>query len=300
MAKTPEDLRKSRKIREDFIAEYGYIPTSILVYDKSKKNADIIVDGGRTYDNARTMKTANKAKEKAFNASSCTCRGKKGGLSRFFQNICVLMVKFYCPAKGVVFDPFAGHNSRMQSVFSTGRSYIGVDVSEQFMDANFKIKDYLLQEKEASLISDVYGDYIKLYNHSSAEVPEVEDDFADFTITSPPYWDLEYYGDEPEQLGKNKTYQGFLDSLEDIVRENFRILKKGAFCCYFINDFRKDGIFYSYHSDLINVFNKVGFTHHTNYIVDLGSCIGQAFVQDIINLKLFPKKHEYCIVFQKQ
>ena len=83
------------------------------------------------------------------------------------------------------------------------------------------------------------------------------------------------------------------------VEENYRILKRGTYCCWFINDFRKDKVFYPYHVDLYKLFIDVGFTPFNIYIVDLGNPVNAAFVQDIIKNKILPKKHEYILVFKK-
>ena len=72
------------------------------------------------------------------------------------------------------------------------------------------------------------------------------DQTGDFTITSPPYWDIEYYGDEPEQLGA-RGYDGFLTELSAVMRENFRCLKPAAYCIWCVNDFRTYSMFFPYH-----------------------------------------------------
>jgi len=217
-------------------------------------------------------------------------------LSSFFQNIGRLMIDFYCPEGGVVYDPFAGHNSRMELVWKSGRHYIGVDCSATFMHANEVIRDVLFKRNEQAVKKN--DATVKLILGSSAKV-DLPDNHADFTITSPPYYNLEWYGDEPEQLGNAPTYEKFLELLKSHVAENLRILKPGAFCAWFINDFRLDKIFYPYHMDLYRIFVEVGFKPFNIYIVDLGNPITQAFVQFIISSKIFPKRHEYCLLFRK-
>ncbi len=66
-----------------------------------------------------------------------------------------------------------------------------------------------------------------------------------------------------------------------------------------MNDFRRKKKFLPYHIDMFCLLEDVGFIPFNIYILDLGQSIGQAFVQDIIDHKLFPKRHEYCLVFIK-
>ena len=294
--KNIDSLRKSRKIRSDFIVKYGSVPTSILNHVKSDKSLDLIAKENSYFKTSRVHKIGigSKKEREIFDVSGQDCRD--GALSRLPQNIGRLIVDFYCPENGIVYDPFAGHNSRMQLVYESKRNYIGVDISKEFMEANRKIRDKLSEENENVLLKN--KSTIELIEGSSDSV-DLQDNHADFTITSPPYWDLEYYGDEPEQLGKNKTYEGFLKCLKNHAKENYRILKEGSFCAWFVNDFRKNNVFYPYHSDLIPLFADCGFELFSIYIVDLGYPISASFVQGIIKTKQFPKRHEYCLLFRK-
>lgn len=198
-------------------------------------------------------------------------------------------------ANGVIVHN-CGHNSRMELCYKSGMNYIGVDICHEFMADNKKMQKTLLKRNKESLIPT--NNWIDLIEGSSHDV-SLPNSHADFTITSPPYWNIEYYGPEEKQLGKANTYRKFIHNLLPHVRENYRILKQGAFCCWFINDFRKNGVFYPYHIDLYGLFIKAGFTPFNTYIVDLGNPVNAAFVQDIINNKILPKKHEYILVFRK-
>lgn len=300
---TKEALDKSRLIREKFKSKFGgVVPQSILVADRgeTKGRKDIITDemGGGAFGFQKEK--AKKLVDRRLRKTGMLARGrtKYDVLSAFPQNIGRIITDIYCPESGIVYDPFAGHNSRMELVYKTNRHYVGVDVSRRFMSANKKIKKMLLIESKSTFISGKKRKTIKLIEGSSDKV-DLPDGFADFTITSPPYWDIEYYGDEKEQLGNAKTYKRFLELLYLHVKENHRILKQDVFCCWFINDFRKNKVFYPYHIDLYNIFCDVGFIPFNVYIVDLGRPINAAFVQDIIKHKLLPKRHEYCLVFKK-
>jgi len=138
---------------------------------------------------------------------------------------------------------------------------------------------------------------IELHEGDSRTLPW-EDHFAQFTITSPPYWDLEYYGDEIGQLGKASYYE-FLTGLEAVAAENFRCLSHKSFCVWCINDFRKDGKFYNYHGDVIKLMTRVGFTQWDMVVVDFGTSIKAAFTVQNWQQKIIPKRHEYWPVFRK-
>lgn len=300
-----ENLQEGRGVKERFLNEFEMIPHSILLHNRQygRRTLDIVVnDRGGAYEPFKRIdrkKVTELTGIHSLAKTGCELHSIKRNktLSAFSQNIGQLIVRFYCPKGGMVYDPFAGHNSRMQLVVETGRSYTGVDVSSEFMEANRKIRNILIKKQENKLIK--MNDFtIDLIEGSSHDV-DLPDAFADFTITSPPYWDTEYYGNEKEQLGNAKSYVEFLDMLLRHIVENFRLLKPGAFCSWFVNDFRKNGIFYPYHADVYRLLCDAGFDPFTIYIVDLGQPINAAFVRNIIKTKLFPKRHEYCLMVRK-
>jgi len=168
------------------------------------------------------------------------------------------------------------------------------------MTANREISAMLSEEASSDMFgANHYTAWIQLHEGDSRAMPQIENNTGDFTITSPPYWDIEDYGNEPEQLGKGKTYQQFISGLGQVAVENFRVLKGGSFCVWCVNDFRKGGKFYSYHEDTAACLRSAGFVQHDIAITDLGSPIRAAFAQQVIEEKILPKRHEYCLVFRK-
>jgi DNA modification methylase len=300
MAKTLEDVAKSREERERVRQLLGCIPESILLHDKSDQATDLLVEeGGRDYTSTFHV-PQNEEQERnkhLFNLSGAGARW--GALSRFPQNIGRLLLKLYTKPGQTVVDPFAGHNSRMEFCYRAGRNYIGCDISHKFMEANFKLREMLLEQAKDDLFGgEHFTATIELHEADSRKMP-VKNNAGDFTITSPPYWDLEYYGDEMGQLGKDNSYAEFLNRLGAVCCENFRCLKSGSFCVWCINDFRKDGKFYSYHMDTARLLRDAGFKMHDTAIIDLGGSFGQAFASQIVENKILPKRHEYAVIFVK-
>ena len=301
------NLEKSAENKNALIALFNgakNIPSSVMEPDKSWGYQNEDQPGERrNYSAASSYHAMGKDTRlpKAVRVA-LSCRGKgagqggggrshgEGGLSRFPQNIGRSMVLMYSKPSDVVFDPFAGHNSRMEFCIEAGRSYIGCDLSSEFMEFN-RARAKELREKYPGL-------KIKLIQGDSRSIP-VKSGRGDFTITSPPYWDIEYYGDEPEQLGKSKTYADFMQGLQQALGENHRILKPGSFAVWFVNDFRKNGTFYLYHIDTIRAAEAVGFVVHDLLIVNYGRTIRDCFINRNFKDKLLPKRHEYGLIFRK-
>lgn len=299
MPKTREDLKRSRDNRKAALAQFaGTPPDSIMLHAKHTRATDLMIAEDRAYrDGSKWVENGRDAwQAKAFGASGKMQRGKGGTLSRFSQNVGRTLLLFYTKKGDTVFDPFAGHNSRMEFCYRAERNYIGCDISAEFMEMNRKVADKLRAKNNGSLFA--HHSTITLYETDSRRVP-IKDEKADFTITSPPYWDIEYYGDEEGQLGLGKSYDEFLDGLYEVMEENYRVLRPGSFCVWCINDFRKGGKFYSYHEHTARGLRQAGFVQHDIAIIDFGGSIRQNFMNQTLEQKILPKRHEYALVFRK-
>lgn len=295
MGKDLKSFQESRESHQNLLSLFGgSLPDSIMLHDKSDRALDLMASERKYVDRARTAD--RRVAAECFQAHQAMRRGKGGTLSRFPQNIGRKLVLFYTEQGDTIYDPFAGHNSRMQLCFETGRNYYGCDLSKEFMEVNRRIAEILQKKAKHSVLG--FTNWIKLHEGDSRNLP-MKSNSGDFTITSPPYWDIEHYGDEKEQLGNGKSYKEFLQGLGDVAKENLRVLKPGAFCIWCVNDFRKDGKFYSYHEHTARLLRKAGFSQWDIAITDLGSSIRACFPNQTFASKILPKRHEYCLIFRK-
>lgn len=296
-----KNLRKSREFKEEFIRKYGDYVSSILQYDRKIKHTDLsrITRGGgyANSQNRNREEFSDNGGLSIFSKTGFITRNRKDYLSTFPMNIGKIIIGLYAPERCKVYDPFAGHNSRMELCFNMGNSYTGVDICKSFMEANREVRDFLIKKSKRELLPIERS--INLIEGSSVSRPEIPDNSHDFTITSPPYWDIENYGPEPEQLGVGKTYEEFLRGMQLVANENFRILKPGAFAAYFINDFRKNKKFYPYHIHTYELLEKAGFNPFNIYVVDLMTTPNKSFLQWVVKTRILPKVHEYIVMVQK-
>lgn len=291
--KNIESLLNSRQQAEELTQMFrGDIPSSVMKVKRDEMSSDPIL--GSYEESGFNDFKGDPEKGKLHKAFTISGRGAaNGALSIFARNICRTAVLLYSKPGDMVVDPFIGHNSRMEVCVMEGRHYTGYDVSKRFMIDNRKIAARLKEETQNTI-------KINLFEHTSEMMKFTPDEFGDFTVTSPPYWDIEEYGDEPEQLGKwSKTYDEFMNKMQSVANENFRTLKSGAFAAWYINDFRRDGVFYSYHIDTKAILEKAGFRMWDIMIVDLGRAFRESFIRQIVEQKILPKRHEYGIIVRK-
>lgn len=292
MPKDQESLIESRKIRQMLIARWGALPSSIWKVNWRKyKNIELTE---RTY---QELKNQTGYADTPFALSGSGAR--HGGLSRFPQDLCHFLVSFYCPKDGLVVDPFSGHNSRFETTWRAGRNYIGFDISHEFMDLNREIKEMLLEEDKTKIM-DHNPCTITLHETDSRYILDyIKPEIADFCMTSPPFYDIEYYGPEMGQLGKSKSYNSFMHELSIVLQACVKAMKPGAYIAWEVNDFRRNGTFHPYHNDTIKIFVNEGLVLHDIIIVDYGSSFLQSFLSDVESIKIMPKQHSYIIIGRK-
>lgn len=317
----------SRKLRDELVARFGVMPLSILrltrgslsrkTFHFSKELAKSTGRGKRAENKGGVFYT-----DRALRISGGGSRTTDGrALSVMAPELVEFFVKYYAKPGDVYLDPFAGQGVRMQVAASMGLHYIATDLSKEFVEymhsVQSKINVYATYPETADLLdlrrdaSDFMAGMIERRADESrplscvvlndARDPYfVPDECGDFGFTSPPYWDIEYYGDDPGQLGTGKSYDEFLTGLLHVARAWLAKFKRGATFVVNINDFRKDGAFYMYHADLAREFTEAGWRLDDIWIVEgLIGGLPKVFAASSNMRRIAPKVHEYCLVFRK-
>lgn len=83
----------------------------------------------------------------------------------------------------------------------------------------------------------------KIIIGDSRRMTEIADESVHLVITSPPYWQLKDYGDE-KQIGFHDTYESYINNLNLVWKECFRVLHKGCRLCINIGDQFARSVYY--------------------------------------------------------
>jgi DNA modification methylase len=105
----------------------------------------------------------------------------------------------------------------------------------------------------------------RLVNCDARDLSFVDDESVHLVVTSPPYWNLKRYNENPDQLGHIQDYEEFLDELEKVWRHVLRILVPGGrlVCvvgdvCVARRDFGRHLVF-PLHADICVICRRIGF-----------------------------------------
>lgn len=83
----------------------------------------------------------------------------------------------------------------------------------------------------------------KIIIGDARDMREVSDESVHLVITSPPYWQLKDYGDE-RQIGYNDSYEDYINNLNLVWDECYRVLHKGCRLCINIGDQFARSVYY--------------------------------------------------------
>ncbi len=107
--------------------------------------------------------------------------------------------------------------------------------------------------------------YQRLINGDARDLAFLKDESIHLVVTSPPYWNLKRYNENPKQLGHINDYESFLSGTEKVWREVFRVLVPGGRLVCVVGDVcvsrRKFGrhLVFPLHSDICVLCRKIGF-----------------------------------------
>jgi site-specific DNA-methyltransferase (adenine-specific) len=106
----------------------------------------------------------------------------------------------------------------------------------------------------------------KIIVGDSREMISIKNESVDLVITSPPYWQLKDYG-VGRQIGFNDSYEDYINNLNLVWNEIYRVLKPGCRLCINIGDqFARSTVYGRYkiipiRTEIIKFCETIGFDY---------------------------------------
>jgi len=100
----------------------------------------------------------------------------------------------------------------------------------------------------------------------SRRMDELKDESIHLIITSPPYWQLKDYGNG-SQIGFNDSYEDYINNINLVWKECYRVLHKGCRLCINIGDQFARSVYYgrykiiSIRTEIIKFCETIGFDY---------------------------------------
>ena len=150
----------------------------------------------------------------------------------------------------------------------------------------------------------------KIVNGDSRNMSDLDTHSVDLIITSPPYWQLKDYGIE-HQIGYNDTYEQYINHLNLVWQECYRVLEGGSRLCINIGDQFARAVYYGRYkvipirTEIIKFCEAIGFDY-------MGAIIWQKKITSnttggasLMGSYPFPKNgilsldYEFILIFKK-
>lgn len=105
----------------------------------------------------------------------------------------------------------------------------------------------------------------KLINGDARDLSFIPDESVHLVVTSPPYWNLKKYNENPDQMGHIQDYEAFLTELRKVWTHVFRVLVPGGRLVCVVGDVcvarRRFGrhLVFPLHADICVICRQIGF-----------------------------------------
>jgi len=106
----------------------------------------------------------------------------------------------------------------------------------------------------------------RIINGDSRQMGSIIDKSINLMITSPPYWQLKDYGTE-NQIGYNDNYEDYINNLNLVWKESYRVLDNGCRLCVNIGDQFARAVYYGRYkvipirTEIIKFCESIGFDY---------------------------------------
>ena len=191
------------------------------------------------------------------------------GTSIFDPVLCETLYHWFCPPNGKVIDPFAGGSTRGMIASFMERTYVGVDVSQEQIDADEKCF------KNLKNMTTLQGNALERPEWICADARDIlkvagDKGPFDFLISCPPYFDLEQYSDDERDLS-NLSWEDFLTAYRQIYRDAVSLLNDDTFAVVVVGEVRnnksKNGKYVNLVSETINALTHAGTDYYNEIIL---------------------------------
>ena len=215
------------------------------------------------------------------------------GTSTFSPVLSEIMYKWFTTPNSTIFDPFSGGITRGVVASMLGHHYRGFDINKAQVDSNDEEYEKLCEKYK------IEGT-CKWCNQDSVTY-HFDDAVADFIFTCPPYYNLEVYTKDPNDLSNCADYEIFKLRYKQVIENCWQSLKEDRFMVWVVSDVRdKETAYYGLVADTIKLAQEIGFKLYNEIILynDTGNL---AIVSgDYLNrVRKVGRQHQNVLVFYK-
>ena len=211
----------------------------------------------------------------------------------------------------VILDPFVGAGSTILAAEALGKTGIGFDVMEEYVEMA-RDRPCLAEGMLGPIEPGLPPGERRIYQADANDLLDyLEPESVDLVVTSPPYWDIllqertadhkdiRHYGKAGGDLGKIHSYEEFVAALTRVFEKVHQVLRPGKYCCVVLMDLRKKDRFYPIHCDFASHMQDIGFIFDDLIIWDRKQEYNNLRPLGYPAVFRINKVHEYLLIFKK-
>lgn len=165
------------------------------------------------------------------------------------------------------------------------------------------VNDKALERTRASLAFEVENNsWQRVVKCDARNLSGIGDESVDFVLTHPPYADIIKYseGKLNDDLSNIHDIDRFVDEMEKVAKELYRVLRKGKYCAILIGDTRRNKMYQPIAYKIMDRFIKAGFQLKEDIIKRQFNCKATGFwVKKSKESNFLLIMHEHIFVFLK-
>lgn len=150
----------------------------------------------------------------------------------------------------------------------------------------------------------------KIIQGDSRCMKELQNKSVHLVITSPPYWQLKDYGSD-KQIGFNESYESYINNLNLVWKECYRVLNNGCRLCVNIGDQFARSVYYGRYkvipirTEVIKFCESIGFDYMGTVIWQKKTTTNTTGGASIMGSFPFPRNgilsidYEFILLFKK-
>lgn len=216
-------------------------------------------------------------------------------VSIFDPVLCEISYKWFTTDEAKILDPFAGGSVRGIVAGCLGRSYVGIDLNKSQLEAN---------EEQSANFRGRFGDTFvspHYINGNSENIERLVNDKFDFLFSCPPYYNLEVYSTDENDLSYKRSYEEFLVSYRHIIRESVNLLNDNSFAVFVVSNIRENnGRYYNLYADTVSAFENAGMIFYNEaIIVNSAGTLPLRQPKQFSATRKIGRMHQYYLCFYK-
>lgn len=196
----------------------------------------------------------------------------------------------YSQEGDTVLDQFAGGGTTLVEAKLLKRNIIGVDVNDIALERCREKTDFPWED----------GGKVYIKKGDARELKFIPNEHIDLICTHPPYANIIQYSEDIDADLSHCKIPEFLEEMQKVAAESYRVLKKDKFCAILMGDTRIKGHVQTMSFEVMKVFEAEGFKLKEIIIKEQHNCRATGYWKtNSVKYNFLLLAHEYLFVFRK-